>query len=231
MTSNNNSKKDSAIIQINNLKKSYYNPKIDKRQTVLNDFNLTINKGEIVSVVGESGRGKSTLLHLIGLLDKFDSGEIIIDGTAINHKKQSQILDLRATKFGFVFQNYALQDFLTAYQNIELPLMVQKINEEERGKLIMNALERVGMTDKKDSFPSELSGGQQQRVAIARAIVTNPPIILADEPTGNLDTKNTDNILSLFKEINQDIGTTIIIVTHDERVAKTCDRIIDFDEL
>lgn len=220
-----------SIIKLENIAKSYYNAKIDKKQVVLDNFDLDVQPGEMLAVVGESGKGKSTLLHIIGLLDKFDSGTLTIDGSQINHKKQGEILNLRATKFGFVFQNHALQSFLTAYQNIELPLMVQKVPEKERSELIKNALEQVGMLEKKDSYPRELSGGQQQRVAIARAMVTNPPILLADEPTGNLDTRNTNNILDLFKQINLDNKTTIIIVTHDENVAKICDRRIDFDAL
>lgn len=220
-----------GIITLEKLTKSYYNAKIDKKQTVLDNFNLQVKQGEMLAVVGESGKGKSTLLHIIGLLDKFDSGKLTIDGCVIDHKKQGQILNLRASKFGFVFQNHALQSFLTAYQNIELPLMVQKVEESRRPELIKNALKQVGMLEKKDSYPNELSGGQQQRVAIARAMVTNPPILLADEPTGNLDTKNTNNILDLFKQINRENKTTIIIVTHDEKVAKICGRRIDFDAL
>jgi ABC-type antimicrobial peptide transport system, ATPase component len=192
----------------------------------LDEASLTICEGEFVSIVGPSGSGKSTLMNIIGCLDTADSGEYMLDGQPIDRYSEKELAKIRNKKIGFVFQNFNLIAKLTAEENIELPLIYQRTGYSERKKRVKEALERVELTPRKDHKPTELSGGQQQRVAVARALVTKPSILLADEPTGNLDSKTGEDIMNLFHELNE-AGNTIVLITHDRDVAKQAKRIVN----
>ncbi len=192
----------------------------------INGVNLKVKRGEFISIMGPSGCGKSTLLNLIGALDRPTSGKVLIDGVDISTLNPKSLARLRNEKIGFVFQAYNLINRSTVYRNIELPMLVRGVSKNERRRRVMELLEIVGLSDKMYRRPRMLSGGEQQRVAIARAIVNNPSIILADEPTGNLDSKAGRNIIQFMKRLNREFGTTIIIVTHDREVAEMTDRIV-----
>lgn len=191
----------------------------------LNHANLQIGNGEFVSIVGPSGSGKSTLMNIIGCLDVADSGEYILDGQAIESYSERELARIRNRKIGFIFQNFNLLGRLSALENVELPLVYQNVRGKERRTRAREALARVGLTDRLDHRPSELSGGQQQRVAIARAMVTRPALILADEPTGNLDHRTGLEIMALFHEMHA-AGNTIVLITHDGDVARQAKRSI-----
>ncbi|HOG01286.1 MAG TPA: ABC transporter ATP-binding protein [Clostridia bacterium] len=195
----------------------------------LDGANLFIHEGEFVSVIGPSGSGKSTLMNIIGCLDVADSGEYVLDGQNILQYSGRQLARIRNRKIGFVFQSFNLLSKMTAEENVELPLIYQGLHLGKRKERTRLALERVGLSDRGRHKPTELSGGQQQRVAIARALATDPAILLADEPTGNLDSKTGADILRLFHELHE-AGNTIVLITHDERIAKQtqrCIRIMD----
>ncbi len=193
----------------------------------LRGVDLEINEGEFVALMGPSGSGKSTLLHVLGCLDGVDSGTVNINGYNVTNMSGSRLTKIRATQLGFVFQGFNLVPILTALENVILAVeYAGKVGRREKVKLSREALERVGLADRARHRPSELSGGEQQRVAIARSLVNNPRIILADEPTGNLDSKTSDEIISMMRELNKTTGQTFIIVTHDTDVGKRCDRII-----
>lgn len=189
----------------------------------LDHASLQIADGEFVSIIGPSGSGKSTLMNMIGCLDVADEGSYYLDGMAIEEYSEDDLAFIRNEKIGFVFQNFNLLNKLSAWENVELPLVYQRLPKKERDLRVTAALERVKLLQRKEHKPMELSGGQQQRVAIARALVTNPSLILADEPTGNLDTKTGEEIMTLFHELHEQ-GNTIILITHDEHVADQAER-------
>ena len=193
--------------------------------TALNEVNLAIREGEFVAIMGPSGCGKSTLLNVIGLLDNPTSGELWFMGQEVSRWKENERTDLRNGNLGFVFQSFNLIDELTVFENVELPLLYAGVSAREREERVNRALERMQIAHRTEHYPQQLSGGQQQRVAIARAIVTNPRIILADEPTGNLDSANGAEVMSLLKELNAE-GATIVMVTHSEENAREARRIV-----
>jgi len=189
----------------------------------LDGANLTIREGEFVSIIGPSGSGKSTLMNIIGCLDVADSGEYILDGQSIEQYSEEELAKIRNKKIGFIFQNFNLLSRMSALSNVELPLIYQRMHINERKANAQRALDRVGLSDRSNHKPTELSGGQQQRVAIARALATDPAILLADEPTGNLDSKTGDDIMALFHELHR-AGDTIVLITHNEEIAKQAQR-------
>ena len=192
----------------------------DKIETVaLHNINLSVDRGEFISVMGPSGSGKSTLLNIMGLLDSSTHGSLRVGGKEVTSFGDRELARLRNERFGFVFQTFHLIQDLTVVDNVEIPLLYRKISGSERRKLALQALDRVGLTSRVHHFPSQLSGGQQQRVAIARAIVGKPNLILADEPTGNLDSQMGDEIMSILLDLNAQESTTIVMVTHDPRMA------------
>lgn len=192
---------------------------------VLKDINLNIDRGELVAIMGASGSGKSTLLNIIGILDNYDSGTYILDGTLIRNLSENRAAELRNRMIGFVFQSFNLINYKTALDNVALPLFYQGVSRRKRNARAMELLERMGLADRASHLPSEMSGGQKQRVAIARAIITNPSIILADEPTGALDSHTSKEVMEVFRDLNSQ-GMTIVIVTHDPGVGAQTDRII-----
>jgi acetoin utilization transport system ATP-binding protein len=194
---------------------------------VLRDITFTVEKGEIVTVVGRSGSGKSTLLNLISGFIRPKSGEISISGQVVTNFNETQFADFRIMTLGFIFQSFQLIPSMTAYENIQLPLILKEISEAERKIQTDNMLKKVGIWEFRDHYPGELSGGQQQRVSIARALIVNPPIILADEPTGSLDSETENNLLDFIVELNREMGITFLIITHDEKVAEIGHRMIE----
>ena len=196
-----------------------------ERVHALDHANLHVRPQEFVSIIGPSGSGKSTLMNIIGCLDVADAGEYLLDGVPIEAYTENQLAEIRNRKIGFVFQSFNLIPKLTAEENVELPLIYQKIKKTERQQRVAEALERVGLSNRAKHLPTELSGGQQQRVAVARALVTRPSLILADEPTGNLDSKTSREILQLFQELHQQ-GNTIVLITHDNDIARQAKRIV-----
>ena len=197
----------------------------DERVRALDHATLHIYPHEFVSIIGPSGSGKSTLMNIIGCLDIADAGTYRLDGLPIEAYTENQLAQVRNKKIGFVFQSFNLIPKLTAEENVELPLIYQKVPRAQRQKRVKEALERVGLTQRAKHLPTELSGGQQQRVAIARALVTNPSLILADEPTGNLDSKTSQEIMDIFHELHEQ-GNTIVLITHDNDVARQASRVI-----
>lgn len=193
---------------------------------VLKDVTLDIGKGELVSIMGASGSGKSTLLNILGILDNYDTGEYRIDGTLIKDLSENKAAEYRNRMIGFVFQSFNLINYKDALENVALPLFYQGISRRKRNRLAMEALERMGLADRAHHLPGEMSGGQRQRVAIARAMITNPSILLADEPTGALDSRTSQDVMEIFRELNREQGKTVIIVTHDQGVAAQTDRLI-----
>ena len=215
------------MIRLENITK-IYNEKVDDTKA-LDDVSLKIEDGEFVAVMGASGSGKSTLLKIIGCMDTPTAGKYFLDDTEVTAASRSQVHKLRKEKIGYVFQHFALMDYYTAYENIELPLLAANVKRKERKRIILKQMEHLGILSERNKLPGKMSGGQQQRVAIARALVTNADIILADEPTGALDQKTGHEVLELLKEINKS-GKTVIIVTHDEGIAKMTDRIITISD-
>ena len=212
-----------TVLSMRNICKSYYIGTGELK--VLKNVNLTIEKGDFLSILGPSGSGKSTLMNIIGCLDTPTSGEYILSGRNILNMDEFELALVRNREIGFIFQNFCILPRLTALQNVELPLVYSGMPLSERKMKAMEILERVGLPDKMHSLPNQLSGGQQQRVAIARAMVTDPSILLADEPTGALDQKTGDQIVSLFEQLNRD-GITIVMITHDCNIAVRARRII-----
>lgn len=211
------------MIEIHNLYKTYQINQIQIQ--ALKNINLSIRKNEFVAIVGPSGSGKTTLMNMLGCLDTPTSGTYILDNVEVSSFSDDELAEIRNQKIGFVFQNFNLIQKLTAIENVELPLIYMGVKSSERLKRAKSALEKVGLGDRLHHKPNELSGGQQQRVAIARALINNPPIIFADEPTGNLDSKSGAEIMSLLKELHKN-GNTIVLITHDNEIANQADRII-----
>lgn len=212
------------MIKTENLQKVF---RTDEVETwALNDVNIEIKKGEFVAIMGPSGCGKSTLLNILGLLDNPTSGKYFLNGTEVSKFTESQRTDIRKGVIGFVFQSFNLIDELNVYENIELPLLYMGVPATERKKKVEEAMKRMDIMHRSKHFPQQLSGGQQQRVAIARAVVAGPSLILADEPTGNLDSKNGKEVMSLLSELHKE-GTTIVMVTHSKHDANYADRVIN----
>lgn len=211
------------MIEIKNLHKSY---KMGSNQLhVLKGINFSVKEGELVAIMGSSGSGKSTLLNILGMLDSLDSGEYTLDGVTIKDLNETKAAQYRNKFLGFIFQSFNLINYKTAQENVALPLYYQKVARKERQDKSLKYLERVGLRDWADHHPNELSGGQKQRVAIARAMAAEPKVLLADEPTGALDSKTSYEVMDLIQKIN-DEGNTILVVTHEPDIAKMCKRIV-----
>lgn len=210
------------MIKLNNIHKTYYN---GSPLHVLKGINLNIEEGEFVSIMGSSGSGKSTLLNIIGILDNYDNGEYWLNGTHIMNLSERKSAYYRNQMIGFVFQSFNLIPFKTAMENVALPLYYKKVSRKKRNKLAIEYLDKLGLKEWADHTPNELSGGEKQRVAIARAMISNPKVILADEPTGALDSETSFGVMKILKEINKQ-GITILIVTHERDISKMTNRII-----
>ncbi|MCK4857208.1 MAG: ABC transporter ATP-binding protein [candidate division Zixibacteria bacterium] len=206
------------IVQVENVSKSYYRDSLEI--PVLHDISLEIPRAEFLALMGPSGSGKTTLLNLLAGIDQPTSGHLLVAGKDIASLSDGDLAKWRSENIGMVFQFYNLMPVLTAYENVELPLLLTKLSRKERRKHVETALSIVGLADRMKHYPRQLSGGQEQRVAIARAVVSDPTLVLADEPTGDLDRKSTDEIMSMLSRLNSEFGKTIIMVTHDPRAAK-----------
>lgn len=211
------------IIKLKNINKTYNN---GQPLHVLKGIDLEIEKGEFVSIMGASGSGKSTLLNILGILDSYDEGEYYLDGTLIKDLSETKSAYYRNHMIGFIFQSYNLIGFKTAVENVELPLFYQGVSRKKRHKMAMEYLEKLGLKEWANHYPNEMSGGQRQRVAIARALITKPQVILADEPTGALDSKTSVEIMELLRDLNASEKITIIVVTHDPTVSEYTKRVI-----
>lgn len=211
-----------ALIEIHGVTKRYH--KGDESITPLDDVSLDIERGEFISLMGASGTGKSTLLNLIASIDKPDCGTIVIDGIDITKLSRTKLASWRAANMGYIFQTHNLVPVLTAYENIELPLLLLPMSSSERRKRIEVALRAVDLLDRADHYPRQMSGGQEQRVGIARAIVAHPKVVVADEPTGDLDPTTSDQILDLLKQLNEQLNVTLLMVTHDADAAEVADK-------
>ena len=211
------------LIELKDVNKTYNN---GQPLHVLKGINLSIDKGEFVSIMGASGSGKSTLLNILGILDNYDTGEYYIDGRLIKGLSERQAADYRNRLIGFIFQSFNLIGFKTAVENVELPLFYQGVNRTKRHQMAMEYLDRLGLADWAKHYPNEMSGGQKQRVAIARALITGPKILLADEPTGALDSKTSEEVMQLLSTLNKEDGVTIIVVTHESGVANCTNKIV-----
>ena len=216
-----------ALVEIRNLTKSFR--KGEEVITPLDDVDLDIEQGDFISLMGPSGTGKSTLLNLIAGIDPPDSGTIAVEGTEVTRLSRSQLADWRAAHLGYIFQTHNLIPVLTAYENVELPVLLLPMSSSDRRKRVELALEAVGLSDRADHYPRQLSGGQEQRVGIARAIVANPTIVVADEPTGSLDTATSEQIQVLLGRLNRELGMTMLMVTHDATVAALAGRQLQLD--
>lgn len=215
------------MVDISGLHKSYITG--NNKLHVLKGIDLKIDSGEIVSIMGSSGSGKSTLLNILGILDSYDTGNYLLNGKTIRDLSEKQAAWYRNQMIGFVFQSFNLISFKNAIENVALPLYYQKVGRKKRNKIAAEYLDKVGLLEWSDHLPSELSGGQKQRIAIARALITKPKIILADEPTGALDTQTSYDVMELFKEIN-DAGITVVIVTHEKDISELTQRIIELKD-
>jgi len=213
------------MLQVTKLGKVYQTEKI--AVTALKDVSFSISAGSFVSIMGPSGSGKSTLMNILGCLDTPTEGQYILDGVNVSNLTENELAQIRNVKIGFVFQTFNLLPRLTCLRNVELPMIYAGVNRKERTKRALEALEKVGLLYRADHRPNEISGGQKQRVAIARALVNNPAIILADEPTGNLDTRSGEEVMAIFQKLN-DEGATIVLVTHEPDIAKHTQRILTF---
>ncbi len=211
------------MIHLKDINKTYFGA---QPLHVLKGINLDIDRGEFVSIMGASGSGKSTLLNILGILDNYDSGEYTLAGTLIKDLSERKAAEYRNHMIGFIFQSFNLISFKTAVENVELPLFYQGVSRKKRHTLAMDYLDRLGLLDWADHYPNELSGGQKQRVAIARALITHPQIILADEPTGALDSKTSVEVMQLLKQLNAEEGMTIVVVTHESGVANETNKIV-----
>ena len=211
------------ILELKNIYKDYYQGKLVV--PVLKDVNFQMEEGEYVAIMGPSGAGKSTLMNIIGCLDQATSGSFILDGQDISKCSENQMSDIRLNKIGFVFQSFHLLARQTALTNVELPLTYAKVPRKERKERALKALDRVGLSDRVDFRPNQLSGGQMQRVAIARAMVNNPKLLLADEPTGALDSRSGDQVMELFGRLNEE-GVSVLMITHDANIAAHAKRIV-----
>lgn len=212
------------MLKLEKISKIYRTDEVET--SALNEVNFEVERGEFVSIMGPSGCGKSTLLNVLGMLDKPDSGSYLFLENEVGNIKEKARAEVRKKHIGFIFQNYNLIDELTVFENVELPLIYAKVPKVERRQRVEEIIKRIGIAHRTGHFPQQLSGGQQQRVAVARALVTNPDLILADEPTGNLDSSNGSEVMELLCELN-DAGTTIIMVTHSAHDASYCNRIIN----
>ena len=212
------------MIRMHDLNKAYRTE--DVETTALNKINLAVEAGEFIAIMGPSGCGKSTLLNVLGMLDSPDSGSYEFDGENVAGYPENKLAVIRKENIGFIFQSFNLVDELTVAENVMLPLLYQKVPARERDEQVQKVLERVGIAHRADHRPQQLSGGQQQRVAVARAVISNPKLILADEPTGNLDSANGEEVLGLLNQLNRD-GTTIVMVTHDQGHASHASRVVN----
>ena len=215
------------IITVDNINKTYKNGSLELQ--VLKNISFKVDKGEFLAIMGSSGSGKSTMMNILGCLDNQYEGKYILDGIDISKSTENELSEIRNKKIGFIFQSFNLLPRLTALENVELPLVYSSIPKEERHKRANELLEMVGLKDRTHHRPNELSGGQRQRVAIARALVNNPSIILADEPTGNLDSKSEGEIIEILQKLNK-MGKTIVIVTHEPSIGKIAERKIVFKD-
>lgn len=216
-----------SLINIKNVSKVFKTP--DEKIYALNNINISIDEGEMVAIVGQSGSGKSTLMNILGCLDTPTTGNYYLNGNNISNVKENKLSAIRNKEIGFIFQNFNLVPSLTAIENVELPLAYRKISKNKREQLSLDALKKVRLENRINHRPAELSGGQQQRVAIARAIAASPPIVLADEPTGNLDSKSGKDIIEILFGLHK-LGKTIIIITHDNNLAKLAPRRISISD-
>ena len=216
------------IIEVTNAIKTYQSG--DEKFNALNDVSLTVYEGEFVAIMGASGSGKSTFMNMLGCLDKPNSGSYHLDGVDVLSKTQNELAKIRSQKMGFVFQGFNLISRTTALDNVCLPMIYLGIDEETRIKKAKETLKIVGLSGRENHLPNQISGGQQQRVAIARAIVNDPPLILADEPTGNLDTKTSIEVMEFFVSLNEKMGKTIVLVTHEPDIAEFCKRVVTFKD-
>ncbi|NPU99941.1 MAG: ABC transporter ATP-binding protein [Brevinematales bacterium] len=213
------------LLEIKNINKIYHSGKVDFQ--ALYDINLSIDKSEFVALAGPSGSGKTTLLNIIGCIDSADSGAVVLDGIDLLGKKPDELAHLRRDYFGFIFQTYNLIPVLTVFENVELPLkLLKKYSDAEIKDMVLGTLKRVGLEGLENRMPAELSGGQQQRVSIARAIIKKPKMILADEPTANLDSKTGEGIVDIMKEMNQEDGVTFVFSTHDKLIMEHAKRLV-----
>ncbi len=217
-----------ALIEVKDAIKTYQTG--EDSFNALNCVSLSVDEGEFVAIMGASGSGKSTFMNMLGTLDKPNSGSYYLDGIDMLHLTPNEVAEIRNSKMGFVFQGFNLIARTTALENVELPMIYKGIPEDERIKRAKHALKIVGLEAREDHMPNQMSGGQQQRVAIARAIVNDPPLILADEPTGNLDTKTSIEVMEFFVNLNEKTGKTIILVTHEPDIAEYCKRVVRFKD-
>ncbi|KPH60772.1 phosphonate ABC transporter ATP-binding protein [Pseudoalteromonas porphyrae] len=212
------------MINLNNISKIFRTESVETY--ALDSVSLTVERGEFVAIMGQSGSGKSTLLNIVGMLDHIDQGEYIFDDKDISGFTENKLADIRKDNIGFIFQSFNLIDELTVFENVELPLVYQRISKKEREQRVLAILEKVNIAHRKDHYPQQLSGGQQQRVAVGRAIVAEQKMLLADEPTGNLDSKNGEEVMQLLAQLNRE-GVTIVMVTHSDHHANYAHRVIN----